>query len=648
MSKEGGFVKPGNLYSWGHVQNYDKYLRGELEKQKEDGTIKTNSALYDSLNCNRDLFTKQTMSYMQYYHPEGDLKRKAYAYTISFSPKDNVENGGNLTPELAHKISMEFANKYFNEYPTLAVTHIDKDHLHTQIIVGNVNINNGKSWQCDQDFFNQMRKDVGKLYIENGLTNSLTELKEQSIINKETGEKIFRKKQKTETIHEIKVRERVGYTNKDAIGSALHEQLKYATSFGELQNRLKEKYEINVEERGKKHYVFSHPDCTDKNGKIRSFREDNLGKEYSMTREEIERKLAENQQREKEEFEKMNDVEKDAYTEKRMMLDERSRMYQQQAQIKNEYEDTRDKANSNADDMNKNEVRYHQSKNDFERHQLMQEREKLFEIQKDLQREMVELNKKFEEIQSKIDDLNKEIEKKYDDKDKRIINDTEHINSLPIDNDLNKLPQTVEINNTMDKTRNEEDIITAHDLNGAEEINKGLEEQRRLNNADRYEKDTTGQRADRTGREKEERENAVSFVRTEPDNRKMGSSISGGTEENSNFTEGQRGVNKTEFENGRESQELRGLVEESRERLEQSSRAVEQSRERLEQSSRAVEQSRERLKQSERAVEQSREELGRTERAVEKSSGTVERKDGESQESGRRKHKIIESQGLHI
>ena len=133
--------------------------------------------------------------------------------------------------------------------------------------------------------------------------------------------------------------------------------------------------------------------------------------------------------------------------------------------------------------MKKNEVAYKQSKTDFERHKLMQEREKLFEVQKDLQKEMIELNKKFEEVQKKIDELDKEISKKWNDRDNRIINDNEQMNKLPLDNDLNKLPQIVAIDNQIDQTRNDEKVISAHDLNGAENIYKGLKEQERIENA---------------------------------------------------------------------------------------------------------------------------------------------------------------------
>ena len=48
-------------HAWGQVRFVDDYLRGELEKQKEDGIVKTHDNLYSAVNSPRDNFTKTVM-----------------------------------------------------------------------------------------------------------------------------------------------------------------------------------------------------------------------------------------------------------------------------------------------------------------------------------------------------------------------------------------------------------------------------------------------------------------------------------------------------------------------------------------------------------------------------------------------------------
>lgn len=528
-----GFVKAsksGGMKQWGYVGRYDNYLRGELEKQKAEGVIKTNQDLYDSFHCQRDNFTKSAMSYMRFHHPDNDFKVKAYQYTFSYHPNDRIEN--NLTPELAHKISMELSEKYFKDYPTLIVTHIDKGHLHTQVIVANCRASDGKSLQITPKKLNQMKKDLGKKCKENNLSYS---------INRSDKENFKPKPQKD--IGEIKVKERVGYTNKEIVGQALRENVRNSTSIQELKDRLL-KAQITLKESGKKYYTVSHPEFgKDKKGENRKYRTTNLGKEYSMEREEIEKQIAENAERAVKEFSAKSELEKQEEIEKRMYLDRRNMEIRNRESIEKQYEEIKDNAYKNANEIKENESKIQTAKDENTRTSLYEERERLFEMQKDLQEEMRRLSEKYNEISMKIAEINQEISQRYTNKDKRIITDMEHMNNLPLDSDIGKLNQKVAIGQyTYDREREEEkNILSENDLNNAEYINKGLKERREYENGtetERYSTDNEQYAKARTGA-------TGTSDKAIRDNRGVEESVSGSKEKNENAAK-----RKHEFENG--------------------------------------------------------------------------------------------------
>lgn len=64
-------------------------------------------------------------------------------YVQSFSSQDNI------TPEVAHEIAVKFAEENFLErgFKCYVATHIDKDHIHSHIILDNVNTESGLKYK---------------------------------------------------------------------------------------------------------------------------------------------------------------------------------------------------------------------------------------------------------------------------------------------------------------------------------------------------------------------------------------------------------------------------------------------------------------------------------------------------------------------
>lgn len=88
----------------------------------------------------------------------------AHHYVQSFSPNENI------TPELAHQIGVEFAEKIAPGFQVIVSTHIDKDHIHNHIIINSVNMVTGLKWKGNGDTLKSARSESDKLCRKYGLT----------------------------------------------------------------------------------------------------------------------------------------------------------------------------------------------------------------------------------------------------------------------------------------------------------------------------------------------------------------------------------------------------------------------------------------------------------------------------------------------
>ena len=93
-----------------------------------------------------------------------DDKILSHHYVQSFSPNEKI------TPELAHKIGVELAERVAPGFQVIVATHIDKDHLHTHFIINSVNYKTGMKWKGDLSTRMNMRAESDKLCKKYGLT----------------------------------------------------------------------------------------------------------------------------------------------------------------------------------------------------------------------------------------------------------------------------------------------------------------------------------------------------------------------------------------------------------------------------------------------------------------------------------------------
>ena len=125
---------------------------------------KTESLLYTtSINCMTDAESacdQMGLVYNQFARDhfdsppplEGKGSVKALHYIQSFSPDDNV------TPELAHRIAMTMVRKNFgDDAQAVIATHVDKDHLHSHIIICSYSLS-GQKYYANKESLRQFRR----------------------------------------------------------------------------------------------------------------------------------------------------------------------------------------------------------------------------------------------------------------------------------------------------------------------------------------------------------------------------------------------------------------------------------------------------------------------------------------------------------
>ena len=93
-----------------------------------------------------------------------DKERLAHHYVQSFSPNEKV------TPELAHQIGVELAQKIAPGFQVIVSTHVDKDHVHTHIIINSVNPSTGMKWVNNKTSLHSIWQESDRLCQQYGLT----------------------------------------------------------------------------------------------------------------------------------------------------------------------------------------------------------------------------------------------------------------------------------------------------------------------------------------------------------------------------------------------------------------------------------------------------------------------------------------------
>jgi hypothetical protein len=115
------------------------------------------------VNCLPEIARQQILITKQRF---GKLDgRTAYHAYQSFKP-------GETTPEIAHSIGLEFAEKLWGDrFQVVVATHVDKAHVHNHFVINSVSFLDGKKFHSDcKSYFGQMRVLSDELCRQHGLS----------------------------------------------------------------------------------------------------------------------------------------------------------------------------------------------------------------------------------------------------------------------------------------------------------------------------------------------------------------------------------------------------------------------------------------------------------------------------------------------
>ena len=104
--------------------------------QQDEKTLWEGQRLVSGWNCTaQSALSEMQLTKERYRKTDG---RQYYHFVQSFAETDD------LTPQEAHAIALELAQREFPSFEVLVATHIDTDHLHSHLIVNSVSFQDGR------------------------------------------------------------------------------------------------------------------------------------------------------------------------------------------------------------------------------------------------------------------------------------------------------------------------------------------------------------------------------------------------------------------------------------------------------------------------------------------------------------------------
>ena len=128
----------------GGMKNVLNYVK------RKEKTVSEDKRFVTGINCSPETALDEMTATKNLYHkPDGRL----YYHLVQSFP-----NGYEIEPELAHKIAVELAEKAFNKYEVVVATHIDREHIHSHLVLNSVSFEKGKKYHSNKESVEQLMK----------------------------------------------------------------------------------------------------------------------------------------------------------------------------------------------------------------------------------------------------------------------------------------------------------------------------------------------------------------------------------------------------------------------------------------------------------------------------------------------------------
>ena len=131
---------------------------------QERKTFDSNSKrrLVSGINCDGENSYREFMATKKVYGKDNGIF--FYHYAQSFSPTEK------LTPEQAHEVSLEFAEKAWPGHEVMVATHCDAEHIHSHFVVNSVGFESGMKLRQSPSTLRHLRKLSDEICIAHGLS----------------------------------------------------------------------------------------------------------------------------------------------------------------------------------------------------------------------------------------------------------------------------------------------------------------------------------------------------------------------------------------------------------------------------------------------------------------------------------------------
>ena len=149
------------------LKNVLNYVSKTEKTQSEDKKYVT------ALNCSAPTACQEFIATKNLYHKNSG--RMYYHLVQSFS------KGYDISPELAHKIAVEFSEKSFGNFECVVATHIDREHIHSHIVFNSVSFIDGKKYRSNTESVKALMKLSDEICLKYGVP-----VLEKPVFKKET------------------------------------------------------------------------------------------------------------------------------------------------------------------------------------------------------------------------------------------------------------------------------------------------------------------------------------------------------------------------------------------------------------------------------------------------------------------------------
>ncbi len=139
-----GHLKRATNYAMTEEKTVDSGDMDRLLDYATDGKKVWHDKYVSGINCNPKTAAEKMAATKKLAGKEDG--RLGYHIIQSFLP-------GEVTPELAHKISMEYAERWLSDFEVVIGTHLDREHIHSHIVVNSVSCITGNKFHMTDDEF---------------------------------------------------------------------------------------------------------------------------------------------------------------------------------------------------------------------------------------------------------------------------------------------------------------------------------------------------------------------------------------------------------------------------------------------------------------------------------------------------------------